>query len=95
MEYDRLVFSAHAVRRMFERGIGTDEVKSVIAEGEAIAEYPDDSPYPSRLMLRLVEGRPIHVLVALDEDDRTCVVVTVYIPALDQWQPDFRTRREK
>jgi hypothetical protein len=29
---------------MFERGIGTDEVKSVIAGGEVIAEYPGDSP---------------------------------------------------
>jgi hypothetical protein len=80
---------------MFERGIGTDEVKSVIVGGEVIAEYPGDSPYPSRLVLRFVEGRPMHVLVALDQDDRTCVVVTVYIPGPDQWQPDFRTRRDK
>jgi len=70
-------------------------VKSVIAGGEVIAEYPGDSPYPSCLMLRFVKDRPIHVVVASDEDDRTCVVVTVYVPGLDQWQPDFRTRREK
>ena len=76
MEYERLVFSAHAVQRMFQRGISADEVKSVIAEGEAIADYPADSPYPSRLMLRFVEGRPIHVVLALDEDGGTCVVVT-------------------
>ena len=68
---------------MFERGIGKDEVKSVIAGGEAIAEYPGDSPYPSRLILRSVEGRPIHVVVALDEDGRTCVVVTAYTPGLE------------
>jgi hypothetical protein len=83
------------VRRVFERGIGTDEVKSVIAGGEVIAEYPGDSPYPSCLMFRFVEGRPIHVLAALDKDSRTCVVVTVYVPGLDQWQPDFRSRRGK
>jgi hypothetical protein len=78
---------------MFERGIGRDEVKSVIARGEAIAEYPVDSPYPSRLMFRFLGGRPIHVVAALDEDGRTCIVVTAYIPGPDQWQPDFRTRR--
>jgi len=95
LEYERLVFSAHAVQRMFQRGIRRDQVKSVIVGGEVIAEYPGDSPYPSRLMFRVVGGRPIHVVVALDEDGRTCIVVTAYIPGLDQWQPDFRNRRTK
>jgi hypothetical protein len=93
LEYDRLVISAHAVQRMFARGISRDQVKSVIAGGETIAEYPDDSPYPSRLMFRFVGGRPIHVVVALDEDGGACIVVTAYVPGLDQWQPDFKTRR--
>ena len=95
MEYERLVFSAHAVQRMFERGITSDDVKSVIAGGEIIAEYPGDSPYPSRLMFRYLRGRPIHLVAALDEDRGTCIVVTAYIPGLDQWQPDFRTRRRQ
>jgi hypothetical protein len=95
LECERLVFSAHAVQRMFQRGIARDEVKSVIAGGEIIAEYPDDSPYASRLMLRFVERRPIHVVVALDTDNERCIVITAYIPRLDQWHPDFRTRRTK
>ena len=35
-EPSRLIFRVHAVRRMFERGISTDEVRTVIAQGEMI-----------------------------------------------------------
>jgi hypothetical protein len=47
MECERVVFSGHAVQRMFQRGIGRHAVLEVIAAGEAIAEYPDDTPNPS------------------------------------------------
>ncbi len=36
MDCQRLVFSSHAVRRMFSRQISQDEVKQVIAYGETI-----------------------------------------------------------
>jgi hypothetical protein len=78
---------------MFERGIGRDDVKEVVAGGEAIAEYPGDSPYPSRLMLGNVSGKSIHVVVAVDTATATCIVITVYEPQPDRWENDFRTRR--
>jgi len=46
-----LIFRTHALQRMFERGISTDEVRAVVDSGETIVEYPDDRPYPSQLML--------------------------------------------
>jgi hypothetical protein len=36
---------------MFERGIKESHVSKVIAEGELIAEYPDDEPFPSMLLM--------------------------------------------
>jgi hypothetical protein len=65
MKCERVVFSGHAVRRMFERGITTEPVLEVIAVGEIIAEYDDDTPHPSRLLSGIVNGRPIHVVVQL------------------------------
>jgi hypothetical protein len=78
---------------MFERGITADAVLAVIAGGDAIIEYPDDTPYPSWLLFGLVDGRPTHVVVANDVTGGICIVVTVYEPTADQWGPDFRTRR--
>jgi hypothetical protein len=41
-----LVFSGHALQRMFARAITTDEVRDVISHGETIASYPDDMLLP-------------------------------------------------
>ena len=47
----RLVFRVHAVQRMSERGITERDVREILSAGETIEEYPDDTPYASRLVL--------------------------------------------
>lgn len=95
MRCDKVVFSGHAVRRMFEWRIGGDEVLGVIASGEIIAEYPDDRPFPSVLLLATVDGRVLHSVVAEDCTSQTCYIVTVYPPDPVMWNPDFRTKKPK
>jgi hypothetical protein len=80
---------------MVDRGITVEEVRTVITEGEAIAVYPDDDPYPSCLLLGFVPGRPIHVVLAYDSTTLTGIVVTVYTPDPGLWTDDFRTRRDR
>ena len=46
-----LVFRIHAIQRMFERSVTRADVREVLATGEVIEQYPDDTPYPSRLIL--------------------------------------------
>jgi hypothetical protein len=90
-----VVFSGHAVRRMFERSIGRDAVLTAIAEGETVVDYPDDKPYPSRLVLWVMDGWPIHAVIAKDARRGLCVVVTVYEPEADEWGPNFNLRRTR
>ena len=90
MKCERLVFTGHAIQRMFERGIGKGDVQTVVAVGATIEDYPLDTPLPSRL----VGGRPIHVVLAIDSA-AVCIVVTVYEPRPDQWETDFTRRRAK
>lgn len=87
--------SAHALRQMFARAITMDEVREVATSGEAIAEYPDDRPHPSRLLLGFPSGRPIHVVLARETDDSGMVVVTTYQPDPDLWKPGFRERKPR
>ncbi len=68
---------------------------TIVARGETIAQYPDDKPYPSRLLLGLVGAKFLHVVVALDVSVGDCVVVTAYEPAIMQWGADFRTRKNR
>ena len=93
MDCKRVVFSGHAIQRMFQRGVGRDAVNAVISGGETVADYPDDTPYPSCLLLGRVGNRPLHVVVAWDAGTSTCIIVTAYEPQPEQWEPGFRRRR--
>ncbi|MBF0565023.1 MAG: DUF4258 domain-containing protein [Nitrospirae bacterium] len=89
-----ILFSAHAVRRMFLRGIGKDDIRSVIVSGEIIIEYPSDTPYPSCLMLGFIRDIPIHVVLGINSDVQECIVITTYIPNDELWTDNFRKRRQ-
>ena len=93
MDCQRVVFSGHAIQRMFERGIGRDAVLAAISSGETIAEYPGDAPYPSRLLVGWARTRPIHVVAAYDRSNSTCIVITVYEPSHEHWETGFKKRR--
>ncbi len=93
MTGDHLVFRVHAIQRMFQRRITAQHVRHVLQTGEVIEQYPDDSPYPTSLVLGWHDDRPLHVVVADNTDDREVIVVTVYQPDPAQWDPDFRRKR--
>ncbi len=89
----KMVFWAHAVKRLFEREIAIDEVRAVLLEGETIEDYPHDEPYPSKLVLGWMHGRPLHVVAAFNEDVAETIGITAYEPDPDIWDPDFRTKK--
>ena len=93
MTFDRLVFRIHAIQRMFQRRINVDDVRNVLSTGEVIEDYPNDTPYPSRLVLGWSGSRPIHIVVADNIATQETIVVTVYQPDLAQWEPGFKRRR--
>ena len=47
---NKLIFRKHALKRMFLRSIRVDDVRAVLSGGKSIIDYPDDTPYSSRLM---------------------------------------------
>jgi hypothetical protein len=93
MSYDKLIFRVHAVQRMFERNISREDVRAALATGDVIREYSDDTPYPSRLILGWRGERPLHVVAADNHEARETIIITVYQPDPDQWEPDFRSKK--
>lgn len=89
----KLIFRSHAIKRMFERGISVADVRSVVDSGMTIQEYPDDQPFPSRLMLGWCGRRPLHVVCAQDIENLTTVVITVYEPDPAIWTAGFERKR--
>ena len=75
------------------REISREQVKLAVLKGSIIEEYPDDSPYPSALFLGWFEGQPLHVVVAYDFHANRCYIITAYVPDLEHFEPDYKTRR--
>ncbi len=76
---------------MAQRGISEEEVARVVIEGKEIESYPDDKPYPSRLLLGWIQQRPIHVVTATAEHE--IIVITVYEPDSALWDQGFERRK--
>ena len=70
MECDQIFFSAHALRRMFERSIPDEAVVHVVRAGRIIREYADDVPFPSYLMVGTYQALVLHVVLAEDRAGR-------------------------
>lgn len=89
----RVEWQRHALEKMMERGISRGAVKEVLLNGEIIANYPDDKPYPSALFLGWVNNQPFHVVVSLDSIAGWCFIITAYKPDAEHFESDYKTRR--
>ncbi len=89
----KILFTRHALEKMEERNIAEEEVEKVIRFGMTIERYPHDKPFPSRLVHGVVNGRPLHVVVA-DASEEVKYVITAYEPSPEKWEANF-TRRKK
>jgi len=85
--------SLHALQREAEEGITADEICDSMRGGfELVEDYPDDPRGHSCLLLTWVGNMPVHVVCAPHED--ILLVITMYIPTMEWWGEDFKTRRK-
>lgn len=91
---DRIAVTKHARIRLEERGIHMDDIVAAISNGEIIKEYADDKPLSSCLILgKSMEDKPLHLVISRDEE--FIYLITAYFPSSEQWEDDFKTRKER
>jgi hypothetical protein len=90
----RLEWRKHVLQKLAERGLAQEAVRDVLLTGERIRDYTEDRPFPSALCLGFVGGRPLHVLVSLDELNQQAFIITAYEPSLGVFEADYRTRKK-
>ena len=78
---------------MHERCITEEEVEYVIVGGTIIANYPNDTPHPSALLLGHDGTKASHVVYADYVEDSIRIIITVYEPDPNIWHDDLKTRR--
>ena len=96
-EENQVFYSGHARREMRHEEFGAisdQETCEAVASAEVIEEYPDDTPYPSVLVLgRTQSGRPLHLVCAYDEAGDSAIVITLYQPDPERWDDTYLRRR--
>ena len=91
-EKRKIEWTLHAAKRLLQRGISSLDVETSINNGVIIEAYPDDSPYPSCLVMGITtEKRVLDVVCAIDGDKLW--IITAYEPNSNEWEADFRTRK--
>ena len=90
----KLVMIQHGRKRCAERGIRARDIIDAINTGEIIEDYPDDTPYPSCLILGYAGERVLHVCASLD-DESMIRLITAYSPDPAKWEADWKTRKEE
>jgi len=89
-----ILWTEHVALRLRERGIKRADVITCIENGEIIELYPDDTPFPSCLILgNSLSDKPLHVVCGFNAGV-SCCIITAYHPDFDKWEVDYKTRKE-
>lgn len=90
---ETIVMTRHARQRLVERNIALDDVEQTIRTGRIIEEYPNDTPFPSCLILGdSGNHKPLHIVVSTDNE--FLYIITAYHPDPQKWAEDFSVRKE-
>jgi len=94
LEETPLHWTDHIQKRLAQRDIRKNDVKTALKNGEIIEQYPNDYPFPSCLVLgHDAAGRALHVVCGSSGVDLR--LITTYLPNPFEWTEDFRQRRDK
>lgn len=92
----RVIYTLHALDEMNAELelITTDDVRAIISQGNIIEEYPEDKRGHSCLMCgKTKTGRAVHVVCAPKGD--YLAIITAYVPSLEKWDTDLKTRKKR
>jgi len=85
-------WTLHALKRIRERELSSSDVIDTVLSGYVVLHYHDDKPFPSWLLYNGDADLPLHVVVSTD--GKNAYFITAYIPNLNDWQSDFKTRKD-
>ena len=89
-----IAMTKHAKARLTERNITIENIKNALRTGEIIKQYEDDTPFPSCLLLGLAKQNTfIHVVASIDNG--YLYIITAYYPDDNDWEADYKTRKER
>jgi hypothetical protein len=83
----------HVTMRLKQRSLGSEILIQGADSLEIIESYPEDKYLPSFLLRGEHESRVFHVQIAMDVQAGNVRIVTMYLPAPEEWDAELRVRR--
>ena len=78
-EREAIIISTHALRRMRERNVNSEQIVSVLLQGEIVSRDQFDVPHPScKMSVTLNDTDVLQVVVAYDSSFREVQIITLY-----------------
>lgn len=68
--------------------------EKILWSRHGIGELVNEGWLRSQVEAALETGEPMHAVIALDEANDRLFIVTVYKPSREEWQNDWRTRKD-
>ena len=91
----KYVISYTHTEKMRQRKIEAQDIEKAISRGRIIEDYPDDPKGHSCLILGYTsKGRALHVLCGKLEAEEI-LIITGYEPSPEEWESDWKTRKER
>ena len=90
---EQIRWTYHVTVRLRQRSLGSEMLLKGIGSLEVIESYRADKYLPSFLLRGEFEGRVFHAQIATDMVAANVRIVTMYLPLLDEWDPECRIRR--
>ncbi|MCF7810322.1 DUF4258 domain-containing protein [bacterium] len=85
--------SRHAETRRLKRRVPLDVIHRIVSDFDVIEKYTDSYPLPAMLLFGLWDNTPLHIVAGFDIECEIVYIITVYIPDLEHFESDLRTRR--
>ena len=80
--------------RSRQRSLSVEAILKAVDSFEIIESYPGDKYLPSYLVRGIHASSVFHIQLATDVKGENVRIVTAYFPNPDEWDRDFRVRKE-
>ena len=90
---NKIKWTIHSFKRIRERKISADSVVDTVLNGQIVEHYSDDKPFPSYLIFNDDMIFPLHVVASAC--DEFVYIITAYVPSTDEWEYDYKNRKEQ
>jgi hypothetical protein len=89
----KVKWTRHALSKLASEPISTGDVEIALQQAEIIETYPHLHRFlPDCLVLAFIlPDQPIHCVIGLNESQDYILMITIYRPAEEEWQNDWRT----